>query len=138
MASSELKTLLGYDANARLDDDEIEELSNIIQKVQIDNEHDEENLRKAFLVTQSTLKSVSRKNRENKLQLKSNMNDRIRAIVMPASCSRRSHAWRGGMRISTMRSRTWRPSFTKKRRTKTSTRTGLTCWKKICLNTSEM
>ncbi len=75
MASSELKTLLGYDANARLDDDEIEELSNIIQKVQIDNEHDEENLRKAFLVTQSTLKSVSRKNRENKLQLKSNMND---------------------------------------------------------------
>lgn len=75
MASGDLKTLLGYDASARYDDDEIEEISNLVQKVSVDDEHDEDNLRKVFTITQSALKNVSRKNRENKLQLKSNIND---------------------------------------------------------------
>lgn len=67
MSADALKKILAYDVKTIADD--YEELSDLIEEVAIEEETNDENLKKAFSIAQITLKNVARKNRENKIEL---------------------------------------------------------------------
>ena len=79
MSAGALTKILAYDAKPMLDD--YEDLTDLIEKANIDDESNEENLKKAFSIAQTTLKSVSRMNREKTRELEEMEKEIQRTVI---------------------------------------------------------